>query len=91
MLVRQVAMVPEGVDIDLAEITRVAAAQQKQVTRDFSPLWQVNATVDGIAALEGTADRKTILALRSTCPNHPSSSSSPPSTPDRPRPMTRVV
>ena len=52
MLVRQVALVPEGVDIDLAEITRVAAALQKQVTRDFSPLWQVNATVDGFASLE---------------------------------------
>jgi hypothetical protein len=52
MLVWQVALVPEGVDIDLAEITRVAAALQKQVTRDFSPLWQVNATVDGFASLE---------------------------------------
>ena len=52
MLVRQVALVPEGVDIDLAEIARVAAALQKQVTRDFSPLWQVNATVDGFASLE---------------------------------------
>ena len=52
MLVRQVGLVPDGVDIVVNEIQRIAAALQKQVTRDFSPIWEVNATVDGFAKLE---------------------------------------
>ena len=51
-MIRQVALVPDGVDIELTEIVRVAAAVQKQVTRDFSPIWDVKATVDGFATLE---------------------------------------
>lgn len=50
-MIRQVALVPDGVDIDIKEILRVAAALQKQVTRDFSPIWDVKATVDGYATL----------------------------------------
>jgi hypothetical protein len=52
MLTRQVALVPEDVDVDTGEVVRVAAALQKQVTRDFSPVWQIPATVDGFARLE---------------------------------------
>lgn len=52
MLVRQVALVPEGVDVEVGEVVRVAAALQKQVTRDFAPIWRVPATVDGFATLE---------------------------------------
>src|SRR6476620_2401805 len=51
-MIRQVALVPDGVDIELTEIVRVAAAVQKQVTRDFSPIWDVKATVDGFATLD---------------------------------------
>jgi hypothetical protein len=50
-MIRQVALVPDGVDIDIKEILRIAGALQKQVTRDFSPLWDVKATVDGYASL----------------------------------------
>jgi hypothetical protein len=52
MLIRQVAVVPDGVDIDLKEILRVTSALQKQVARDFGPIWDVTATVDGFASLE---------------------------------------
>jgi hypothetical protein len=52
MLVRQVALVPDGVDIDVKKIMRIASALQKQVTRDFGPIWDVNGTVDGFARLE---------------------------------------
>jgi hypothetical protein len=52
MLIRQVALVPEHVDVDAAEVVRVAAALQKQVTRDFSPIWDIPATVDGFVRLE---------------------------------------
>jgi len=52
MLVRQVALVPEDVDVSTAEVVRVAAALQRQVTRDFAPIWDISATVDGFARLE---------------------------------------
>jgi hypothetical protein len=52
MLIRQVALVPEGVDVDAGEVVRVAAALQKQVTRDFAPIWDIPGTVDGFARLE---------------------------------------
>jgi len=52
MFTQQVALVPEGVDIGTEEIGRVAAAAQKQAARDFGPIWQISATVDGFARLE---------------------------------------
>lgn len=51
-LVAQVALVPNGPHIDLAELTRVSAAMQKQITRDVSPIWNICATVDAICSLE---------------------------------------
>src|SRR6266566_458761 len=54
MLPMQVALVPENQHVGLtaSNLTRVAAALQKQVTRDFSPIWEVDATVDAFASLE---------------------------------------
>ena len=52
MLVRQIALVADGVDIDIGEILRISSALQKQVTRDFAPIWELSATVDGFARLE---------------------------------------
>jgi hypothetical protein len=51
-LVAQVALVPNGPHIDLAELTRVSAAIQKQIARDVSPIWCINATIDVISSLE---------------------------------------
>jgi hypothetical protein len=51
-MLRQIALVPDRVDIELKEILRVASALQKQVTRDFGPIWEVTATVDGFGTLE---------------------------------------
>jgi hypothetical protein len=51
-MIRQVALVPDDVDIDIKEILRVASALQKQATRDFGPIWDVKATVDGFATLQ---------------------------------------
>jgi hypothetical protein len=42
--------------LPLAEIARVAAAIQKQVLRDFAPIWGVEATVDLFAALDEVPD-----------------------------------
>jgi hypothetical protein len=52
MLTQHIAIVPEAAGIDFAELTRVSAALQKQVTRDLAPLWNVTGTVDAFHALE---------------------------------------
>jgi len=52
MLVRHVALVVEKSKVKPSEVARVAAALQKQVTRDFAPIWQVKATVDSFVRLE---------------------------------------
>jgi len=45
----QVALVSQTDQISFSALTRVAAALQKQVTRDVSPIWDVQATVDAFA------------------------------------------
>jgi hypothetical protein len=54
MLVQQVALTTESKDIgiELPELMRVSAALQKQMARDFAPIWDVNATVDAFAVLD---------------------------------------
>lgn len=51
-LTPHVALVPDSPSVTLAEISAVGAALQKQVTRDFGPLWGINATVDAFEKLE---------------------------------------
>jgi hypothetical protein len=54
-LLRNVALVPDdniGNQLSSADLSKVAAALQKQVTRDFSPIWGVTATVDAFASLD---------------------------------------
>ncbi len=52
MLLRHVAIVSESGNVNAADVSIAAAAIQKQVTRDFSPIWEIDATVDGFSALE---------------------------------------
>ncbi|MGR4878324.1 hypothetical protein ACIPUC_02660 [Streptomyces sp. LARHCF249] len=54
MLLRQLALVSEtqNARITPSQLTRVAAALQKQASRDFGPLWQVEATVDAFDSLD---------------------------------------
>ena len=40
------ALVSEGVDISPSDMTKVASALSKQLLRDFTPIWHVDATVD---------------------------------------------
>jgi len=51
-LLQKVALVPDGTDIDPSELNRVAGALSKQVQRDFSPLWRIDAVVDAFTRLE---------------------------------------
>lgn len=52
MLTTHVALVSDTDAVSAQEFTRVAAALDKQVTRDFGPLWGVLATVDPVFSLE---------------------------------------
>jgi hypothetical protein len=52
MLSRHIALVSETSTTDFAELAVVAAALQKQVTRDFGPIWGVEANVAAYSKLE---------------------------------------
>jgi len=51
-LPHHVALVSDTSTVKFSDISVIAAALQKQATRDFGPLWQVNATVNAFDALE---------------------------------------
>lgn len=52
MLIYHIALVTELESISCSQLTRVAAALQKQVLRDFAPIWRINATVDAFCNLD---------------------------------------
>jgi hypothetical protein len=52
MVLRQVALVSQTNAVTPSDLTKVAAALQKQVTRDFGPIWEVEATVDSFTDLK---------------------------------------
>lgn len=52
ILTANVALVSDSPSVSLSEVTPVAAALQKQATRDFGPLWEVHATVSAFDKLE---------------------------------------
>jgi hypothetical protein len=51
-LVKQVALVSLSAKVSLADTLKISAALQKQIVRDFSPIWQVRATIDAFASLD---------------------------------------
>src|SRR5262245_37029350 len=52
MLTSNLALVSELQGHDPGDVSRVAAALQRQASRDFGPIWGVNATVDAFPRLE---------------------------------------
>jgi hypothetical protein len=52
MILRQVALVSETASVGISDLTQTSAALQKQATRDFGPIWDVQATVDAFDKLE---------------------------------------
>src|SRR5450432_3612374 len=52
MLNRHIALVSETPTVDIAELAVVAAALQKQVIRDFGPIWGIQADVAAYPSLE---------------------------------------
>jgi hypothetical protein len=51
-MVKHVALVSQASQITPAQLSRVAAALQRQVARDFGPIWQIQATVDAFPTLK---------------------------------------
>src|SRR5207253_841321 len=51
-LIQQIALVSEVNQISASQLSRASAALQKQLTRDFNPIWQVQATIDAFASLD---------------------------------------
>jgi hypothetical protein len=52
MLTRHVAIVADPGEIKISDLTAAASALQIQATRDFGPLWTVEATVTAFASLD---------------------------------------
>ncbi len=52
MIVQQIALVRRTEALPVDEFLEVSAALQKQVTRDFAPIWGVDATVDPFLSLD---------------------------------------
>ena len=52
MFIAQVALVSEVEQVTCGQLNKVSAALQKQVIRDFRPLWHINATVDPFESME---------------------------------------
>jgi hypothetical protein len=52
MIFRQVALVSEIPQVSHSQLTVVSAALQKQLMRDFAPVWEIQASVDAFVQLE---------------------------------------
>lgn len=50
--IQQLALVSETSKVSQSELSRTSAALQKQLTRDFGPIWEVQATIDSFDKLE---------------------------------------
>ena len=51
-LPHHIALVSDTSNVSFSDITAVAAALQKQATRDFGPIWNIDGTVNGFDTLE---------------------------------------
>src|SRR5215510_8814639 len=51
MLINHIALVSQTEQIKLGQLALVSAALQKQVARDFMPVWEIESTVDAFEKL----------------------------------------
>jgi hypothetical protein len=51
-IIQQLALVSESKLVGIGDVMRVAAALQKQASRDLAPIWGISATVDAFEKLE---------------------------------------
>ena len=52
MLTNNLALISQVPDVELPELSRIAAALQKQITRDFTPLWNVSGNIGAFGRIE---------------------------------------
>jgi hypothetical protein len=52
MLPRQIALISESAQIPFNQVVQISAALQRQITRDFSPIWEIQASIDPFDKLE---------------------------------------
>ncbi|PWT74965.1 MAG: hypothetical protein C5B59_10055 [Bacteroidetes bacterium] len=52
MLTRQIALVSQSEKISLKETALISAALQKQIVRDFTPIWEIDASIDPFDTLD---------------------------------------
>jgi len=63
-MVRHIALISETPLVGDSELSSVAAAIQKQVARDFGPIWEIDATVDAFPRLEDVPPGYWIVSVR---------------------------
>jgi hypothetical protein len=63
-LIKQIALVCDDGSVDLPRLSLVAAAIQKQVSRDFGPLWNVQATINAFDGIESAPDGYWNIVIR---------------------------
>lgn len=51
-IIQHIGLISESRRVDFSELSIVAAALQKQVMRDFAPIWNIDATVSAFGRLE---------------------------------------
>jgi hypothetical protein len=51
-IIQQLALVSESKLVEMGDLMRVAAALQKQASRDLAPIWNISATVDAFEKLD---------------------------------------
>jgi hypothetical protein len=52
MLTRQIALISESKQVSYQQTAIISAALQKQITRDFSPIWDIVASIGSFASLD---------------------------------------
>src|SRR6266446_2492881 len=68
ILSRHVALVSQTQRVTLNELVIVAAALQKQATRDLGPIWEVNANVSAFATPHDVPSDYWTIFIRDTIP-----------------------
>lgn len=64
MLIKHIALVSESDRVPLADLVQIAAAVQKQVIRDFGPIWEVQATIAAFAQEQHVPDDYWTITIR---------------------------
>jgi hypothetical protein len=68
-MLSHIALVSLTKDVSLAQLAPVSAAIQKQISRDFGPIWNVEATVDAFEKLEDVPVDYWHVLLQDELPN----------------------